>query len=220
MSNRVKVFAARLLHGSLPCNAMVAGMRAKPPSFVACPACARGAAAGTVVAPETYSHLFLECPTYRPVLDWLSRVWAALPQCTAPPLVPSVFITAEPGAPWQPAVVRAQVLNSLRLLTLSAIWEARVSGDPRRQSAAAVVASVIATVTAEIKLQHARCCHRERHARQLPPVVLAMRRLDDPPDDYAAWASAGLCCVTGSAVPGGGQLVVLLTATWPVAAPA
>jgi hypothetical protein len=219
VSNRVKVFGARLLHGSIPCNAMVAGMRAKPPSFVACSACARSPAAGATVPPETYTHLFLECPTYRPVLDWLARVWAALPQCTAPPLEASVFITAEPGAPWQPALVRTPVWHSLRLMTLRAIWSARVSGDPRRQSAAAVVASIIAAVAEEIKLQHARCCRREHHASQLPPAILAMRRLDNPPDAFAAWAAAGLCSVIGAGSPGGGQLVVLLTASWPVAAP-
>lgn len=220
VSNRVKVFAVRLLHGSIPCNAMVAAMRARPPSFVKCPACVRCAAAGTAIPPETYSHLFLECPTYRPVIDWLSRVWAALPQCTAPPLEPSVIITGEPGAPWQPAMVRAPVWHSLRLLTLSAIWDARVCGEPHRQTASAVVASVIASVAEEIKLQHARCCRRNYHARQLPPAVLAMRRLDDPPDDYAAWAAAGLCRVLGGGASGSGQLVVLLTASWPVMAPA
>lgn len=198
---------------------MLAGMRTQPPSFLRCPSCARAAAPGAAVPPETYSHLFLACPVYRPALDWLSRLWAALPGSSTPPLEPSVFITAEPGAPWQPAVARARVWHSLRLLTLHAIWDARVSDDPDRQSAAAVVAAVVASVTEEIKLQHARCCRREHHARQLPVGVLAMRRLQSARDAFAEWAAAGLCLVVGAGSPGGGHLVVLLSASWPVPAP-
>jgi len=195
-------------------------MRASPSSELGCSACACGAAPGAAVPPETYSHLFLDCPTYRPALQWLASLWAALSSSAAPPLAASVIITAEPSAPWVPAPARARVWHSLRLLTLHAIWDARVSGDADRCSAAAVVASVIASVTAEIKLQHARCCRREHHARQLPSNVLAMRRLQAASDDYAAWAAAGLCRVLGAASPGGGHLVVLLSASWPVQAPA
>ena len=220
VSNRVKIFGLRLLHGSIPCRAMVAGMRAKPAAFLACDACARCRAAGGPAVPaETYSHLFLDCPVYRPALQWLSSLWAALPSSTPPPLEASVFITAEPDAPWRPAQARARVWHSLRLLTLHAIWDARVSGDAHRQTAAAVVASVVASVTAEVKLQHARCTRREHHARQLPPGVLAMRRLQAASDDYAAWAAAGLCRVIGAGSPGGSHLVVLLSASWPVQAP-
>jgi hypothetical protein len=82
-----------------------------------------------------------------------------------------------------------------------------------------VVASVIASVTAEVKLQHARCTRREHHARQLPPGILAMRRLQAASDYYAVWAAAGLCRVIGAGSPGGSHLVVLLTAAWPVQAP-
>jgi hypothetical protein len=199
---------------------MVAGMRAQPASFLACTACDRGRAAGAAAAPaETYTHLFLDCPVYRPALQWLSSMWAALPSSSAPPLEASVFITAEPGAPWQPAPARARVWHSLRLLTLHAIWDARVSGEAHRQTAAAVVASVVATVTAEIQLQHARCTRREHHARQLPVGILAMRRLQSAPDDYSAWAASGLCQVIGASSPAGGHLVVLLTTSWPVQAP-
>jgi hypothetical protein len=220
ISNRAKVFGHRLLHGSIPCRAMVAGMRAQPAPFLACPACDRGRAAGAAAAPaETYTHLFLDCPVYRPALQWLSSLWAALPSSTAPPLEASVFITAEPGAPWQPAQARARVWHSLRLLTLHAIWDARVSGEAHRQTAAAVVASVVASVTAEITLQHARCTRREHHARQLPVGILAMRRLQAASDDYSAWAAAGLCQVLDAGSPSGGHLVVLLTSSWPVQAP-
>jgi hypothetical protein len=135
-------------------------------------------------------------------------------------LEPAVFITAEPGASWQPAPARARVWHALRLLTLHAIWDARASGDASRQTAAAVVASVITSVTEEIKLQHARCCRAEHHARQLPNDVLAMRRLQSAKDDYAVWASTGLCQVVGSLPPCGGHLVVLLSASWPLQAPA
>ena len=218
-SNRVKVFGNRLLHGALPCRAMVAGMRARPSSYLRCPACARAAAPGASVPSETYSHLFLDCPIYRPILQWLVSLWAALPGSTPPPLEASVIITAEPGAPWQPAQARARVWHCLRLITLHAIWDARVSDDPARQTAAAVVASVIASVSEEIKLQHARCCHRELHARRLPAAVLAMRRLQAAVDDYSAWAAAGLCQVLDAGSPGGGHLVVLLSASWPVQAP-
>jgi hypothetical protein len=112
------------------------------------------------------------------------------------------------------------VWHSLRLLTLHAIWDARASGDASRQSAAAVVASVIVSVTEEIKLQHARCCRREHHARQLPVGVLAMRRLQSAKEDFAAWSGAGLCRIVGASDLAPGHLVVLLSASWPVAAPA
>ena len=128
----------------------------------------------------------------------------------------SVLAWRQCAASWP---CRFRAWHSLRLLTLHAIWDARVSGEAHRQTAAAVVASVVASVTAEIKLQHARCTRREHHARQLPPGILAMRRLQAASDDYAAWAAAGLCRVIGVGSPGGSHLVVLLSASWPVQAP-
>lgn len=200
---------------------MVAGMRARPPSSLPCSACARTLTPGTPTPTETYSHLFLDCPVYRPALVWLTQLWAALapPQLPPPPLTASVILTAEPGAPWQPAQAQAMVWHALRLLTLHAIWEARVSDDASRQSAAAVVASVINSTTEEIRLQHARCCQREHHARQLPLGVLAMRRLQAARQDFEKWATAGLCRVLDATAQGAGSLEVLLSASWPVQAP-
>ena len=212
VSNRVKGFAVRLLHAALPCRAMVAAMRGKPRTWVACPSCSSDPARPRPVQAETYSHIFLDCPSYRPAVQWLARLWEAL-STSAPPLDAGTIITAAPGS-WQPAQARAPVWHSLRLLTLFAIWEARVSDDAALQTPAAVVASVIRSVETEIRLQYARCCQREEHARHLPLHVLAMRRLQSAKDDFAAWSSVGLCQVLA-----GGHLVVTLSASWPVPAP-
>ena len=213
LSNRVKVFAVRLLHGALPCRAMVAAMRARPRVWVACPSCTADSARQRPVPAETYSHIFLECPSYRPAVQWLARLWGAL-STSAPPLNAATIITAAPGS-WQPAQARAPVWHSLRLLTLFAIWEARMSDDPALQAPAAVVASIIRAVETEIRLQFARCCERDQHARHLPLSVLAMRTLQCAKNGFAAWSSVGLCHVLA-----GGQLVVSLSASWPVLAPA
>jgi hypothetical protein len=100
-----------------------------------------------------------------------------------------------------------------------AIWDAVASAEPSRQSAPLIVSAIIAAVGEEIKLQYGRCCRREHLARQLPTNILAMRRLQPADDDFDAWKAVGLCQVLGAGGPGGGHLVVLLSASWPVPAP-
>jgi phosphatidylserine decarboxylase len=99
----------------------------------------------------------------------------------------------------------------------------RVSRLRRPQRAASGRAAGAASVGPSAAALH--CCPGTRpvhgHAALAAPAVkiLAMRRLQASSDDYAVWAAAGLCRVIGAGMPGGGHLVVLLSASWPVQAP-
>ena len=110
---------------------MQAGMRQpKRASDVQCPQCAALVPRPSPVPPETYTHLFMLCPSYRPVTVWLCSLWEALTG-VRPPMDPAVIIAAEPEA-WPAAPTGARLLawHALRLTVLYAIWSARVDGGP------------------------------------------------------------------------------------------
>ena len=224
MPNRTKVFAYRLLHASLPCRALLGFMCSKERGYAACQCC--HAVGGSTPRPlETYSHVFLECPTYRPAVLWLLDLWQHI-SGTRPPDCARVIVADEQGV-WQqapnPGSAHASLWMVLRTMLLQCIWVARESRDSRKQTAGAVVRSFIAAVRAEIQLHYNRS-HRLSAGLllDLPPPVLALHRLELRADDVFAgvWLDSGLCRVDmTSGVGGQPHLVLLLTAANPVAAP-
>jgi hypothetical protein len=220
VSNSIKVFGVRLLHASLPCAAMEAALRTRDECFVQCGACRRHVTPPLAVPSETYTHLFLECPAYRPALEWLARLWERLTG-ERPPLDAAAIITAEPAS-WRPAdAALLPVWHALRLTVLYGIWSVRCAIDGTVPCAASVVRLVVRRVTEEIQLQYRRARQRAAMERALPPAVLATHRQRPSKDGFAEWQRLGLCVELTPSAPGGlSHMVVMLSDTHPVPAPA
>ena len=220
VSNSIKVFAVRYMHASLPCAAMEAAHRSRQDCFVHCRACARDVAPPLAIPSETYTHLFLDCPSYRPALEWLVSLWEKLAG-ERPPLDVATIITSEPQS-WQPSdAARLPVWHALRLTVLHSIWSVRCAASDAVPCAASVVRLAIRRLTEEVHLQYRRARQRVAMERALPPAVLATQRQRPSKDGFAAWQQLGLCVELPPSVPGGlSHLVVLLSSTYPVPAPA
>ena len=202
MSNRVKVFGYRLMHASVPCAALEAYMRERGHLHAVCKHCP--ALGGCRRRPlETYTHLFLACPVYRPAVQWLADLWQHI-SGSRPPVEAAVIIADQPGA-WAAAPTGEQqrLWTALRLVVLHAVWEARCSRDAARQTARAVVLAVIASLREEMSLQFTRWRLADTGRRDLPPHVMKMRRLEAAPDDFDVWQSSGLCSVEQVSFYGG-----------------
>lgn len=208
MSNRVKVFGYRLMHAALPCAAMEAFKRNRDQRAAACPHCP--ALGGHQRRPlETYTHMFLACPVYRPAVQWLADLWQHL-SGVQPPVEAAVIIADQHDA-WATAPVGEQrrLWTALRLVLLHAIWEARCSRDAGRQTARAVVLAAIGGLQEEMRVQFTRWRLSQDGRRDLPPHVLKMRRLQAAHDDFDVWQSSGLCSVEHVSLDGGHTLIPL-----------
>lgn len=233
MSNRVKVFAYRLSHAALPCSAMFQARRASDRDRssgearrrAVCPACPH--TPGRARALETYSHLFLDCPTYRPAVEWLLDLWEAV-SGHRPPAEAMVVITADPAAGWEaaPTGQAALVWTALRCTVLYHVWAARCSPLSADKSAAAVVLASIASVSSEIRLHFNRAC-LARDTRDIPKALLRVAAPlsgsgggDEDDGAFDVWVSSRLARVEAPATPGGRRrLYILLSAVHPVPAP-
>ena len=219
VSNRVKVLGYRLLHAALPCLAMHAHMQNWAAGRACCPNCP-GAHGTTRSRPaETYTHVFCECPVYRPVMLWLLDTYAAL-QGVRPPEDPRVIIADElchwPEAPAPGDAM--QLWQGLRLIVLFQIWEARCSKDSSQRSPSAVARAAVTALRHEISLQFQRSRRRALMTQHLPARVLDMRRLEPRGDSLSVWLQSGLCS-TSIRADGMEDLHLQLTEAWPVAVP-
>jgi hypothetical protein len=221
--NGVKVFAYRIAHAGLPCAAMRAVTHGLGVARAYCPHCQAPAVGAVRTRPlETYTHLFLGCPVYRPALEWLCDLWHAV-SGNRPPLDAAALIADDQrGWPEAPTGARAALWSALRMVTLYHIWVAKVSGDARQQSAAAVVRAAIATLRTEMRVRFQRSGLAASHATDLPRTLCRSPLPPDPqPASFAdIWACPGLCRVAASSSTGGSDvLVLLLSDLVPVPAP-
>lgn len=220
VSNNVKVFAYRLAHAGLPCAAMKAFKRGNGVASAFCALCPAGGPRRSRPL-ETYTHLFLDCPAYRPAVEWLLDLWRVVAG-HRPPMDAAVIIADDlQGWPHAPTGPEAALWSALRMTVLYSIWWARMSADAHQQSAAAVVRSAIALLRGEMRLQFNR---RVLEASLSSSVPVELLRVRAPVAGRSAfdeiWAGSGLCRVVTDGAPGGGsRLVVLLTADSPVVAP-
>lgn len=222
--NHVKVLAYRLLHASLPVNAMRACRYAMQRCDAWCLQCT--SAPGHPRPLETYSHLFVQCRTYRPAVEWLASVWEAL-SGHKPPLDAAVIVADDPAADWQhrPQGPKHQLWTALRLTLLYHVWAASRSQRVEQRSAAAVVRAVIASVSQEITHQFT-LQQLQQSCASVPQRLL--RRLDPGggADHFdSVWADSGLVRVSAPAAqpaPRAAQprVTVLLSESFPVSAPA
>ena len=97
---------------------------------------------------ETYTHLFWDCPTVRPAVVWLWRLWELIAG-QPPPLEPVVLLAGD-NRVWSPATEPLQLLwLRLRVTVLHAIWQART--DRQSSGAAFTAAAVIAAARASLR---------------------------------------------------------------------
>ena len=224
VSNHVRVFAYRLAHAALPCRAMSAGMRGLPRSQAVCGGCDAGFRGGRGRPLESYTHLFLECPSFAAAMDWLLDVWQHI-KGSRPPKDARVIIAADPAAAWPPASMPpadVQLWTALRLMLLYHVWAARGSQDVQQRSAAVAVRAAIAAIRREVELQFNRLRLEGGRGADLPP---RLRRITAPlqaPCSFDdVWKRSGLVRVDPPVAAGGQpRLVVLLSDSWPVPAPA
>ncbi len=217
VSNHVKVFGYRLLHAALPCLGLSCHMRHAQPRMACCPLCPSTPQVRRRPT-ETYTHLFLDCPSYRPVVEWLLDVFEALTG-HRPPADPRVIIADELGC-WANAPTdqdHQQLWQALRLLALYHIWEARMSKDACKQTPSAVATAVVHAVRAEMRVQFKRSHERETAADHLPPRVLEMRRLQPKHHSFQVWLASGLCSVSNQ--HGYNRVNLALSTSWPVPLP-
>jgi exonuclease III len=215
--NHIKVFAYRLLHAALPVNAMRAcrySLLRRDARCLQCPSAPRA------TRPlETYSHLFVQCHTYRPAVDWLVCLWEAV-SGHRPPLDAAVLVADDPAAAWQhrPQGAKHQLWTALRLTLLYHVWAASRSQHTEQRSAAAVVRAAIASVSREITHQFT-LQQLQQSCAAVPQRLL--RRLDPGGGKThfaSVWAESGLVRVSGQTTHL--RLEVLLSDSFPVAAPA
>lgn len=218
VSNRVKVFAYRLMHAALPCLAMHSYMQNMAAGSAYCPNCPGGQHPRNRPV-ETYTHVFCECPVYRPVMLWLLDTYEALTG-TRPPEDPRVIVADElthwPDAPADRDSM--QLWQALRLMVLFNIWSARCSKDSSQRSPTAVARATVTAMRHEMTLQFQRSRRRRIMTQHLPARVLEMRRLEPKADSLRVWLVSGLCSTTvrNSGVE---DLHIELTDAWPAPVP-
>ena len=235
VNNDVKCFALRLLHASLPCRAMHAFMqkitrdRRDGRPFAECRCCSGRDQQNHRVF-ETYTHLFLRCPTYAGASGWLLDLWEDI-SGARPPDTGAALVADEPGA-WpagvQPTGDRLLLWQALRLTLLFHIWEARCSDDAAQHSSRAVVAATVSSIRSEVQLQYHRTYHRQALLRSLPSAVFARQQQRPPPATLDVWLCPGIATLSPAGVvpPLAGQplptrtLRLHLSLVHPVPAPA
>ena len=218
VSNAVKSFGVRLLHAALPCRAMHAAMQSVGDRDFSLCQCCGGRDSNGRRCPETYTHLFLECPSYRPAIKWLLDLWEEL-EGERPPETAAVIISDEPGAwPNAPARAKGDRWQALRLTLLYYIWHTRCSEDASQRHARAAVAATVEALREDIRLQFNRAFFRAQLTRSLPPRVQRMQRRRPSPDAFAIWDHPLLAAATPTA-SGVRELNVLLDAHHPVPLP-
>jgi len=163
----------------------------------------------------------MECPTYRPAVEWLLDLWESVAG-TRPPLSATVII-ADDTSTWADAPTGhlAALWMALRLTVLHSIWAAKVSNDKEEQSATAVVRKAIFALRAEMRLQFNKGALDSSLSLSIPRELLKVHTpVVGKLVFNEVWANHGLCRVDTPSEPHAAQrLVLLLTESYPVAAP-
>jgi hypothetical protein len=219
--NSCKVLGWRLLHAALPVRCMKVAQRGGTPAMAHCqfPACALPRAGRKPF--ETYTHIFLDCPAARPVVEWLRRLWAAIAG-TMPPDDSLVLLGDHaPSWPEYPRTkARQHLWTFLRLTVLYEIWRAhQVPQLPAEQGTPrAVVARCISVVADTLHHLFYRSAHRQHLIEHLPLHLLSEEVLECTLESFQKiWCDGdGLCSIVGPAGDGKPRLFVRLSVLHPV----
>ena len=116
LDRRHRAVAWKLLHGSLFVGVFTAYIRHHD-SVEQCQ-CPHPACLG---APQTLTHVFMECTHARAVLLWLARLWAAVTGEQAPEITAAVLLAADDRG-WRLDDALRPLWLRLRLATLWHLW--------------------------------------------------------------------------------------------------
>jgi hypothetical protein len=144
--------AWRVLHGQLYCGAFWARIRESATLNEAC--CARPTCVKQL---DTLSHMFVECPSIVPALEWLLDVWLAV-SGNRPPKDARVVV-ADDHRVWQPqSQALRHVWTVLRVLYLHAVWRCAVINRMAGKVLAspAIIAMVVRDVRRVMQCEWAR----------------------------------------------------------------
>jgi exonuclease III len=166
MRREDRVVAYRIMHGALGVNALRLHVLTHLPRGEGLCPCADCRTAGRL---ETLSHVFLDCPTAGPVLNWMLDFWAALtPGAPQPPRDDTLLLLGDKreseGGSWRPQPGHEAMWGRLRVAWLGAVWEARCSQlglpgvppMPAQARARATAAALLARLTGAAKLHWRR----------------------------------------------------------------
>lgn len=242
VDNRVRAFAARLLHGALVCDALHASVRGVTERCFSYCKCCEGQDATNPHrrARDTYSHVLFHCPMARPAVVWLCDLWQELSKGpdgsggARPPDTVEAIVTDQPGA-WpaasQPKGARMLLWQALRLTLLYRIWSARCSTVISDRTARAIVTSTISDIRTMIRTCFGQAFLRKRMAAALPRHVLARLSNGCPRAAFHVWEHPLLVSVQNGSEMGASppvtpqssqqppHLTILLTDVLPVPAP-
>ena len=158
----LRYFGWQLLHGALRCGAsQVAWAKAESGGDLAesCGCCAAVCCVTASPPPDTYSHIFVQCPVVLPAVEWLRGVWSRIGGEPPPPLDARVLVVGDHTV-WEPGGGRdfSALWHHLRLLFGRAVWtlHGRRAVHAQPYTAAAVVALVSAWVARAVRLDWMR----------------------------------------------------------------
>jgi hypothetical protein len=210
------------MHASLPVRAYVAFKRPGHGPHCTHPACA---ALPLRQRPYgTYTHLFLECPLFRPAVEWLKDLWEAI-SGARPPDDPSVLLgDHKPSWPQYPRTPpRQQLWTFLRVTVLHHIWSAHSKPGPAEDRAARVVVQrCIQSITDTMRQLFYRSARHEHLIEHLPRALLTQEVVETGLQAFLrVWCDgAVLCTVALGQGDGTPRLHVHLSETLPISAPA
>lgn len=215
-----RFLAWKVMHGSLPCAAWEAHVRATSSSRASdssplchVPGCATAGHA------ETLSHVFLGCPAAAAVAQWVSQLWAAMTAGPGPPCVPQVFLAGDHTV-WDPGPGELCVLwDIIRLAFLHAVWSSRCIC--RRQDTVMRPAQIAAQIVASLRLHMQRDFARSRDLSAamaaLSGTYMPDRRPLSADMAKARWCHRRVLAHEREEVTG--RFVVRLTTSYPVPLP-
>ena len=216
-TNGVKGFGVRLLHGGPPCGAMEQSLQEAPSRQASlCQHCQPPAATSAAAPLETYTHLFMQCPSSAPAITWLLDLWEWIAGAGhRPPCDPRVIIADElhlwPAAP--DSVTMVQLWTALRLTVLHSIWCARHAPAGRQRGAAAAVARVVSSLRESMRDHFLRARAPQVLADRLPVRFLQRAQPVQRDDPMEVWLLSRLCSVAA------GGCDIILTGQHPVLGP-
>jgi exonuclease III len=206
--------AWRVLHGQLYCGAFWARVRETAQLTDAC--CVRPTCVKQL---DTLSHMFVECPSIVPALEWLLDVWHAV-SGNRPPKDARVVV-ADDHRVWQPqSPTLRHAWTVLRVLYLHAVWRCAVISRMTGKVLAspAIIAMVVRDVRRVLQCEWARVLDGGAalagsvplSAESQPLAVAAFKEKWCMGEVLACVQQEGVHC----------KLCLKFTSSWPVAIPA
>lgn len=174
---------------------------------------------------ETYTHVFMDCPAARPVVDWLRQLWHAVAGAL-PPDDPAVLLwdCAELWLQYPGCKPRQMLWSFLRVTVLYHIWDThqrRRLLQAADSTPAAVVRRCINSITSTMHHLFYRSSRHQHLIEHLPHALLSEEVLETALDTFVQLFCDGEALCSVYQLPGGDKryLRVLLSDVHPVPVP-